>query len=184
MLQNAVPTWVRISEPLRDSFGVVQVDDFSGVGVYAEHRLVAHTNAKGRALVPNLRAYDRNRLEIEQADLPLDARIDALEQSVTPAARTGVLVTFPVHREHSVQFRIVLDDGIGIPATAAVAREDTRELLQVGNDGQTLLSDVVPGQILLLMHWRNDECQIAVQIPAEIPPLLDLGVLKCSGVVR
>ena len=171
-------------QPLRDSFAVVQVDDFRGVGIYAEHRLVAHTNARGRALVPNLRAYDRNQLAIEQADLPLDARIDALDLNATPAARSGMLVKFPVRREHSVQFRIVLDDGIGIPGSASVAREDTRELVQLGNDGQTLLSDVMPGTIMLLVRWRADECRVAVSIPAEIPPLLDLGVFQCSGVVR
>jgi len=171
-------------QPLRDSFAVVQVDDFPGVGIYAEHRLVAHTNAHGRALIPNLRAYDRNRLEIEQADLPLDARIETLEQNATPAARSGMLVKFPVRREHSVQFRIVLEDGIGIPASAAVAREDTRELVPLGNDGQAFLSDVVPGKITVLVRWRADECRIAVHIPAEIPPLLDLGVFQCSGVVR
>ena len=171
-------------QPLRDSFAVVQVDDFPGVGIYAEHRLVAHTNARGRALVPNLRAYDRNQLAIEQADLPLDARIDALNLNATPAARSGMLVKFPVRREHSVQFRIVLDDGVGIPASASVAREDTRELVPLGNDGQTLLSDVMPGTIMLLVRWRADECRITVSIPAEIPPLLDLGVFQCSGVVR
>ena len=172
------------SQPLRDSFAVVQVDDFPGVGIYAEHRLVAHTNAKGRALVPNLRAYDRNRLEIEQADLPLDARIEALELNATPASRSGMLVRFPVHREYSVQFRIVLDDGIGIPASASVAREDTRELVPLGNDGQAFLSDVLPGEIALLVQWRSDECRIRLPIPVKISPLLDLGVFRCSGVAR
>ena len=172
------------SQPLVDSFAVVQVDDFPGVGIYSEHRLVAHTNAHGRALVPGLRAYDRNRLEIEQADLPLDARIEALELNATPAPRSGVLVRFPVRREHSAQLRIVLEDGDGIPAGASVAREDTRELVPLGIDGQALLSDVLPGELALLVKWRASECRIAVQIPAEIAPLLDLGMFRCSGVVR
>ena len=171
-------------QPLQDSFAVVQVDDFPGVGIYSEHRLVAHTNAHGRALVPGLRAYDRNRLEIEQADLPLDARIDALELNATPAPRSGMLVQFPIRREHSAQLRIVLDDGEGIPAAASVAREDTRELVPLGMDGQALLSDVLPGEFALLVKWRAGECRIAVQIPAEIAPLLDLGVFRCSGVLR
>lgn len=172
------------SQPLVDSFAVVQIDDLSGVGIYSEHRLVAHSNAHGRALVPGLRAYDRNRLGIEQADMPLDARIAALELNATPAPRSGVLVQFPVRREHSAQLRIVLEDGDGIPASASVAREDTRELVLLGNDGQALLSDVLPGELALLVKWRADECRITLKIPAELPPLLDLGVFRCAGVVR
>ena len=66
-----------LSRRITDSFAVVQVPDYSGVGIYADNQLVARTDADGTALVPRLRAYQINTVRIEQADLPLDAQIDA-----------------------------------------------------------------------------------------------------------
>jgi outer membrane usher protein len=172
------------SQRLYDSFAVVSVGEFPDVGVYADHRLITHTNAHGRALVPGLRAYQPNLLAIEQADLPFDARIDALQIYAKPPSRSGLLLRFPVQLEHSAQLTIVLDDGCALPATASVVLEESQAPVPLGLDGKVLLSDVAPGDLILRVQWRSDECRIAIRIPTEIPPGLDLGTHLCTGVAR
>lgn len=172
------------SRTLYDSFALVDVDDFPGVGIYADHRLIARTNAHGRAMIPGLRAYEPNVLAIEQADLPLDARIDALEIRATPPARSGLLLHFPVHREHSAELTIVFDDGLPLPATALVTAAPADDPLPLGMDGKVLLADVKPGDLVLRVRWRSSECRVALKIPEDIPTGLDLGVTVCSGIER
>jgi len=78
------------SRKLDESFAVVRVGDFANVHIYADNQAVAETDATGTALVPRIRAYERNPLRIEQADLPLDVDIDTLEKDAIPYRRSGV----------------------------------------------------------------------------------------------
>lgn len=167
-----------------ESFAVVIVDDFPDVGIYADHRLVARTDERGRALIPGLRAWQRNRIGIEQGDLPFEAHVDALEMTVTPPARSGLQVDFPVRREHSAQLRIVFEDELAIPATAVVEDFDSGAPVVLGLDGLVLLAGVRPGDLALRVRWRSRECRVPVRIPAEIPPGLDLGTHRCAGIER
>ena len=87
-----------LSRRITNSFAVVQVPGYSGVGVYADNQLVARTDANGSALLPRLRPYQKNTVRIEQADLPLDAQIDAVQLDAVPNFRSGLLLKFPVKR--------------------------------------------------------------------------------------
>src|SRR3989449_4388834 len=48
------------SRALTDSFGVVRVADYSNVRVLQDNQVVAQTDGQGYAVLPRLRAYDRN----------------------------------------------------------------------------------------------------------------------------
>ncbi len=104
------------SRRINSSFAVVQVPDYPNVHVYAENQLVATTNAWGNALVPALRPYQENHIRIEQADLPLDAKIDTLTINAAPYFRSGFLLKFPVRRSRGATMKIVLDNGQPLPA--------------------------------------------------------------------
>ena len=91
--------------------------------VYADDQLVGVTGRDGSVTVPNLRAFEPNRLRIDEADLPLEAQIDATEQVVRPFARTGSVVRFPVRMERGVLMRVRREDGTDLPAGAMVELE-------------------------------------------------------------
>lgn len=109
---------VAASRTVSDSFALVRVPGFPGVQVYADNQPVARTDGDGMALVPRVRAYERNRLRIEQADLPLDAEVGALSAEAVPRHRSGVVVEFPVRRVRGATLTIRLDDGSPLPAGA------------------------------------------------------------------
>jgi len=58
-----------LSREITESFGVVRVADFPDVRVLHDNQVVARTDARGYAVLPRLRAYDRNPIAIDQRDL-------------------------------------------------------------------------------------------------------------------
>ena len=55
--------------------------------------------------------YQPNSLQIEQADLPLDAQVGELDLTLIPGRRSGVFVDLQVKRASSAEFRLVNEQG-------------------------------------------------------------------------
>lgn len=170
-----------LSRRLDDSFAVVEVGDYSGVTVYADNHPVAQTDADGTALVPSLRAYQRNRIGIRQGDLPLDARIDVLDMTVTPRRRSGSLVEFPVRSARGALLKIVLDDGSPMPVGSVVRVPGQEEAFPVARRGEAYVTGLKK-QNYLRAFWKGRDCELEVELPAEAGPLPVLGPLVCHGV--
>ncbi len=66
------------SRRIENSFAIARVGDQADVRVYRDNQLVGRTNDDGFVILPGLRAYEDNQIRIEQADLPLDVRVDTL----------------------------------------------------------------------------------------------------------
>jgi outer membrane usher protein len=164
---------------IRDSFAVVHVPGFEGVRVYAENQEIGRTNASGNALVPNLRPYQRNRLRIEQADLPLGARIDGLEIEVAPYWRSGVLVAFPVARTRDAFFRILMDNGEPLPA-GAIVYDENGDAWPVGHRGEAFISGLAEINFLHARH-NGQRCTFELMVPDSNDPLPDLGQVNCRA---
>ncbi len=96
------------SLPITDSFAVVDTDGTPGVQVLQENRPIGRTNASGKLLVTDLRAFDANRLGIDPADIPIDADAGPTTQWVRPRDRSGVVVHFKMKAGHGAV--VVLTD--------------------------------------------------------------------------
>lgn len=166
------------SRRLGDSFALVRVDDYPGVQVYADNQPVARTDAQGRALVPRLRAYDRNLLRIEQADLPLDAEVGTLAHEAVPYYRSGLLVSFPVHPARGALLRLVLEDGNRPPPGAQVQLDDRLERFPLGLDGEVYLTGLAANQ-RGQAAWNGRRCVFELQVPQTQDPLPHLGTVPC-----
>ncbi|MBD8524659.1 fimbria/pilus outer membrane usher protein [Pseudomarimonas arenosa] len=167
------------SRSIRDGFAVVRVPGRQGVRVYAENQTVATTNAEGVAIVPGLRAYQRNRVGIEQADLPLGMRVDQVEQLVVPYARAGVVLDFCPAHSRDAFFRVVLADGNVLPVGAALEWAGKR--WPVGFRGEAYVTGL-DAHSRLSAHYEGRTCEIELQVPDSVEPLLDLGTIVCHEV--
>lgn len=170
-----------LTRRLGDSFALVRVGDYPGVQVYADNQPVARTDARGRALVPRLRAYDRNLLRIEQADLPLEAEIGALEHEAVPYYRSGLVVSFPVRSARGALLRLVLEDGKSPPPGAQVRLDDRTERFPLGLDGEAYLTGLAAthrGRA----EWNGRRCVFELQVPQTSDPLPHLGTVPCREV--
>jgi outer membrane usher protein len=170
-----------LSRRITDSFAVVEVPDHPGVRIYANNQPVAVTGADGRALVPQLRAYEGNLLRIEQADLPLDTQVDAVEIEAVPAFRSGMQVRFPIKRSHGALVIVVLENGKPLPAGAVAQIAGAEEQFPVGLRGEVYLTGLAADNQVRL-RWQGRECEIALAFPETTDPLPHLGTHVCTGV--
>ncbi len=139
------------------SFALIDVGGLPDVPVYVDNQLIAHTDSHGRALLHDLLPYESNRVNIEPTEIPLDASIGARTLVVTPGYRSGVIVKFPVEREHGATFRLVTAEGKAVPAGATVQFKGHR--FPVTYDGVTFVTgyeQAGEGRA----QWDSSSCQL------------------------
>lgn len=169
------------SRRIDGSFAVVRVPDFPGVRVYADNQQVAVTDKDGYALVPHLRAYERNPIRIDQADLPFDAEIEGLELDAVPYYRSAVALTFPIKVAHGALVVVKLSDGSFLPAGATITVEGNASPFAVGYQGEAYLTGLSATNEVHA-NWRGQSCDMTVALPATDDPLPRVGPLICKGV--
>ncbi len=132
---------VFLSNWIDDGFAVVNVG-IPGVTVLHENRAAGVTDSQGMLLLPALRAYQRNKIEVDPANLPVDAEIESTHEIVTPADRAGALVKFRVRSDSSSALvTFVKTDGSFVPAGAR-GRIDGGDEFFVGYDGQAFIRNL------------------------------------------
>ncbi|WP_050043850.1 fimbria/pilus outer membrane usher protein [Bradyrhizobium sp. LTSPM299] len=132
---------VFLSNWVDDGFAVVNVG-VPGVTVLHENRPAGVTDSQGMLLVPTLRAYQTNKIEVDPVNLPVDAEIESTHEVVTPADRAGTLVKFQVRSDRSSALvTFVRPDGRFVPAGARGRIDGGNEFI-VGYDGQAFIRDL------------------------------------------
>jgi outer membrane usher protein len=170
---------------INNSFAVVKVSDYSDVGIYSDNQLVARTNTNGNALITGLRAYQKNSVRIEQADLPINVQIGEVELNAVPYFRSGLLLKFPVKRSRGALLSVILDNGDPLPAGAQVEIIDENilenELFPTGMRGEVYLTGLEV-ENHLRVTWKEQSCGFTLPFPETTDPLPHLGTYICSGV--
>jgi len=170
-----------LSRNITDSFAVVHVADYENVRVLQDNQVVGRTNSQGYAVLPRLRPYDANPIALEQADLPLDAKISTLKLSAAPYFRSGVFVEFPIARVRAATLHIILEDGSDLPSGALGRIEGKSEEFPVALRGEAYLEGFEKVN-RLQFSWKGQQCSIEVVYPKTDDPLPNLGTHLCKGV--
>ena len=118
-----------------DSFAVIETG-VPGVEVSYENRPVAVTDSSGRALVPGLRSYQKNKVAINTRNLPVDADIATTQDIVVPNDRSGVRLNFAVQTDVRPAILVLTGaDGNPLPAGAR-GQVEGGETFVIGYDGR------------------------------------------------
>ncbi len=172
---------VRASRRLGRAFAVVMAPGFANVRVYLDNREVGRTDAAGKLMLPDLRPYEVNRLRLEVADLPLEARIGDAEAVAIPYDRSGVTVAFDVALERQATAVLETDGGARLAPGTRLADAAGRVSAIVGRDGFAQIVVRGPGGTAQL-EGRNGEATVRCAVP-ELPegdgPVPDLGRIVC-----
>ena len=173
------------SRRITDSFAVVQVPGYAGVGIYADNQLSTRTDSKGNALLTGLRSYQKNLVRIEQSNIPLDAQIDTLQLDAVPYFRSGLVLKFPVKRSRGALLTVVLENGELLPAGAQVEIINENilenELYPTGMGGEVYLTELeLENQLRVI--WKEQSCEFSLPFPETTDPLPHLGTYICIGV--
>jgi outer membrane usher protein len=170
------------SRRIDQSFAVARIPDFPNVRILADNQPAGRTDADGNALIPRLRAYDRNVLAIDQRDLPLDAEIGSLKLEVFLPFRSGIDVEFPVKRSHGASFTVLLEDGRFLPVGASVQIIGNNAVHPVGYGGEAYVTGLGRSNHMLAV-WNGRSCEFLVRFNPGADPLPDLGTFICKGIL-
>lgn len=149
--------WTR---PVDGSFAVVDAAA-PGVRVYRDNLEVGRTDADGRLLVPDLRAFDANRLRVDDRDLPIDRGVERSEETVAPPAGAGVALRFALDRATPVRLQLRDARGAVVPAGAELFIDGRQILLPVGRDG-LVYTEIAPTARRLEAQWDGHRCVAAL----------------------
>ena len=87
---------VSFAPPITGAFAVVDAG-VPGAAVRHRNQPVGRTDARGRLLVPNLRAFEASRLSLDADTPPVDASWAEPDRLVRPVGFGGIRATFGVN---------------------------------------------------------------------------------------
>lgn len=148
-----------LSNWIDDSFAVVNTQGARGVGVFSENRFAGRTDDNGRLLLTDLRAYDINKIAVDELDLPLTLHLDQSEQLVKPPDRSGAVVTFKTQRTSNVRLTLKLRNGQFVPVGSTVTLRDNGQVAPVGFEGVTYLSELGNANTLDVRMPSGETCR-------------------------
>jgi outer membrane usher protein len=161
-VEGAVATMgngVFFANRIDDAFAVIDTG-VPGVEVFHENRSVGFTDSAGRALIPSLRSYQKNKIAIDTRNLPVDADISASQDVVAPADRSGVRVDFRVHTNTSSAVLVLTArDGQPLPA-GSQGQVEGGEAFVVGYDGRAWVKGLAQRNTLSV-GLEGGECRAA-----------------------
>ncbi len=164
---------VYLANRIDDSFAVVDAHA-PGVRVQRENVVVGTTNDDGKILIPNLNAYQKNKVAIDPMDLPINAEIASTLDYVTPGFKSGVYVNFDVKQARPSAIVILKSaDGAFLPAGSDGRLEGSDEPFIVGYDGQAFIKGL--GAVNMIRVTANDrECtaQFSFEQTSDIQPII------------
>lgn len=168
------------SRHIDQSFAVVDTGDYAGVGIYKDNRYTGETGLGGKLLVPNLRAYEKNPIRIEEGDLPLDSSLPYVTYDAIPAYRSGVSVPFPLKKIKRAVLAVVLEEGGTPPTGAIVTIEGNEREFPLGRDGKVFLEGLHEHNDIHIL-WAVGSCRFSLEYPRTDDPMPYLGTRVCKG---
>jgi outer membrane usher protein FimD/PapC len=97
-----------LTRPVNDSFGFVMVDKLPGVPLKVNNEEIGKTDASGRLIIPTMRSYNVNQLDLTPANIPIDYSISGVNVNVLPLLWSGSCIAFDVSRVQAVTGSILI----------------------------------------------------------------------------
>ncbi len=170
------------SNTIDDSFAVVDTDGAAGIRVMNENRLAGITDAEGKLLVPDLRAFDLNHLSIDPADVPVTDTLAYVARDVRPQDRSGVVVRFPVHRSNAALVHLLDSLGHPLPVGSVATLAATGASVPVGYDGAAYVENLQPdGNVLNVIATDSRRCIARFDYRAEPGAIPEIGPVRCEA---
>ncbi|MFS2163940.1 fimbria/pilus outer membrane usher protein [Variovorax sp. Varisp62] len=162
-----------------DGFALVTVLGAPGIKVYRENNPATTTDSEGRALVTGLRAYELNKISVDNGDLPISAQVHSDVLQVVPSYKGVAAATFDIARDPIATMQILLPDASPLPAGIDVTGEDRPFALITGYGGTLQLERPRAGE-RFEARWRNGHCSFTVGPVPTTGALPQIGPYTCE----
>jgi outer membrane usher protein len=168
---------------LDESFAVVKVAGVAKIPIYLENQVAAHTNARGRAVVGPLRAYQDNNISLDPLTLKIDTTINAVKHTVVPRSQGGVLVDFEARQVRRATLTLRQIAGTVLPPWTTVEVRGVASGFVVGQRGEVFVELPQPGANQAMARLPDgSRCQFTVDVPVGAANLSFLEPITCLPV--
>lgn len=180
------PGFFGFGRPMADSFAVVQLSPpLAGVRIYENSQMVGRSNEQGQLVLPNIQSYTNNAISLEDKDIPIEFSVDRVQRSLSPAARSGVVLVFPVVRVQSIVGALMVRQGgvtrpleyrsFALPAAVA------SEKILTAKGGEFYIENLAVGTYRARIMIDGRECIFDLTVPKSDASLINLEkVLACD----
>ena len=168
------------SNTIYDSFAVVDTGSVPHVHVLQENREVGRTNSSGKLLVPDMRAFDVNRLAITATDIPADVTLDTAAREIRPQDRSGVVVKFPVKVSHSALLKLVDEAGKPLELGSLATLHATGAQAPIGYDGEAYVAGLGSRNELSVERKDGKHCTVTFDYKPVAGDIPSIGPLHCA----
>lgn len=166
------------SRKLTRSFAVVETGA-EDIELLVNNRVAGRTDADGVAVLPLLQPYQRNAVQVDATNVPMDVEVRSGEFVAAPYYRSGVLVPLDVRRTRSAVLVLRQRDGTPVPSGAVVRIAGRDAEAPVGKDGKAWLSGLAAGDNAIEVRWNGTRCAITFALPADAGVQPQLGPFTC-----
>jgi outer membrane usher protein len=153
---------IELGPYLGETTGLVEVPDIPGVGVV--NAAGVRTNSRGYAMVPYLRPYRFNQIQLQTDDLGPDVEIDNGSAQVVPTRGAVIKTTFTARSVTRLVITARTSKGQLLPFGAQVSDAQGNLMGVVGQGGQILLSTGTKPQTLSVRWGEQTEPQCSLPI--------------------
>lgn len=161
------------------SFALVSTGGVANLPVLVENRRIGNTNDSGHILVPNLLAYDANRVEIDALALPANTRLSSTRLSIAPALQSGALASFHIESFRGAQVVLVDAQDTPLPPGTVVIHLESGGRTVVGYDGLAFF-DALDDHNTFHAETAAGICTARLDYQASADPLPRLGPIRCE----
>ena len=174
-----------ITQPVTDSFAIVELNGVEGVRVSRNNEVIGSTSTTGEVLIANVPVLTHNDIGIADEDVPISVAVPFNRQVLVPAQGVGYRVRFDLRPIMSVIGTLVHErDGtrVQVENTELIVRSERTEPLRsrTGKGGLFQLDQIEAGRYHLSADLEEGQCGAYVEIPAERTPVFRLGEVKCE----
>jgi outer membrane usher protein len=161
----AHPGGVTLSQPLSETFGIVEATDAEGARLLNASGV--RVGSGGYAVVPSLTPYNMNRVDLDPNGTSTDVELQVTSQQVAPTAGSIAMLKFATTSGRTAIIRAKQADGTPLPFGATVLNEAGKEIGIVGQASKILARGLeAKGDITV--KWGDDavsRCYIAYELP-------------------
>lgn len=172
---------VTLAQELSESIGLVEAHDAAGAQVSQGG---VRIDPSGYAVVPYLRPYRLNQVDLDPKGLPLDVELASTSERVSPHAGAVVLIRYPTSRARTLLLAVSRNDGGMLPFGAEVSDQRGNIIGIVSQGGRAMLRGAEAGQGSWLVRWGvapDQHCVVDYVLPAAPP---GQALERLSGVCR
>lgn len=166
------------SNRVRDGFVLVSAGGYADVPVRYENQVVARTNEKGYALIPNATRYYAGRYTLDSLFLPPDVSLNVSDIRVAVKPNSGYLLRFEPKQEYAAHIQLVDAQGHALPMGATyVMNADSSGV--VGYDGLIYLRNLARDNQIKVTGKDGERCVAELKVNDETGSLLSITTIIC-----